>query len=185
MNYRGARAGATHPDPFFAEPSLAAETRPGRRTALTFPRAVPEQPVDPGDAGDEAVGFDNSKDRPGIGIDPKYLPIQILPHPEHPFGPCEPGVAAAAGRRDSGEHTACVGIDLLDAILGDLKQVPAVEGGSCMRSDISGAQHPAARRIERVQLLSGGKPDFSAVMRHSMHAPDARYGTVLTNDIGC
>jgi hypothetical protein len=56
------------------------------------------------------------------------LPAPMLPHPERPFGPREPRVTAAAGRRDRGEYTAGLRIDLLDAILGDLKQVLAVEG---------------------------------------------------------
>ena len=68
------------------------------------------------------------------------LPVPILPDPERPFGPGEPRVAAAAGRRDRGEHAAGVRIDLLDAILGDLKQVLAVEGRSGMRGDIDRAQ---------------------------------------------
>ena len=87
------------------------------------------------------------------------LPVPILPHPERPFGPGEPRVAAAAGRRDRGEHAAGLRIDLLDAILGDLKQVLAVEGRSGMRGDIDRAQRLAARRIEGVQLVAGGKPD--------------------------
>jgi hypothetical protein len=45
-------------------------------------------------------------------------------------------VIAAARRRDRREHTAGYRIDPLDAILGDLKQVLAVEGRSCVRGDI-------------------------------------------------
>ena len=65
------------------------------------------------------------------------LPLPILPHPQRSFGPREPRVITAAGRRDGREHTAGLGIDLLDAILGDLKQVLAVEGRSGMRGDIN------------------------------------------------
>jgi hypothetical protein len=64
------------------------------------------------------------------------LPLAIMPHPERPFGPGEPRVAAAPGRRNRGEHIAGLRIDLLDAILGELKQVFAVEGGSGMREDV-------------------------------------------------
>jgi hypothetical protein len=71
-----------------------------------------------------------------------------------PFGPREPRVTAAAGRRDRREHTAGLRFDLLDAILGDLKQVPTVEGRSSMGGDIDRAQHRPARRIDGVQLLS-------------------------------
>ena len=63
------------------------------------------------------------------------LPVPILPDPERPFGPREPRVSAAAGRRDRGEHTTALWIDLLDAIADDLKQVLAVEGRSCTRRD--------------------------------------------------
>ena len=44
----------------------------------------------------------------------------------------------------------------------ELKQVLAIEGRSCMRRDIARAERLAARRIESVQLLSGGKPDLPA-----------------------
>src|SRR5687767_4084146 len=100
---------------------------PDQFALVTFPDAVPELSVDPGDAGDEAVRFDGAKNRPCFGIDLMDLPLPILPHPECPFGPCEPRVTAAARRRDRGKHTTGLWIDLLDAILGDLKQVPAVE----------------------------------------------------------
>src|SRR5262245_23733726 len=72
---------------------------------VTFPGAVPELAVDPGDPGDEAVGLDSTKNRACLGIDLMDLPVPLLPHPERPFGPREPRVTAAAGRRDRGEHT--------------------------------------------------------------------------------
>src|SRR5262249_60491994 len=100
---------------------------------VAFPSAVPELAVDPGDAVNHAVGFDGAKNGSRFGIDLMDLPASVLPHPERPFRPREPRVTAAAGRRDRREHTACLRIDLLDAILGDLKQVLAVEGSSCMR----------------------------------------------------
>src|SRR5439155_26567054 len=93
---------------------------------VAFPGAVPELSVDPGDAGDEAVGLDRAKNRPCLGIDLIDLPVSILPHPECPFAPREPRVTAAAGRRDRDEHSAGLRVDLLDAILGELKQVLAV-----------------------------------------------------------
>src|SRR5499433_1171068 len=93
---------------------------------VTFPGAVPELSVDPGDPGDEAVGLDRAKNRPSLGIDLMDLPVSILPHPERPLGPREPRVTAAAGRRDRGKHTAGLRIDLLDAILGELPEVLAV-----------------------------------------------------------
>src|SRR5882762_4037257 len=151
---------------------------------VTFPGAVPELAVGPGDPGDEAVGLDGAKNRPGLGIDLMDLPVPILPHPERPFGPREPRVAAA-GRRDRGDHTAGLRIDLLDAILGELKQVLAIEGRSCMRGDIDRAHRLPARRIEGVQLVSGRKPDILTVIRDSTHGLDTRKGPVLTEDLGC
>jgi hypothetical protein len=112
------------------------------------------------------------------------LPVAILPHPERPLGPREPRVTAAAGRRDGGEHTAGLRVDLLDAILGELKQVLAVEGRSCIRGDIDLAQRLAARRIEGVQLVSGSEPDVLTVIRDSMHGLDTRKGSILTDDLG-
>jgi hypothetical protein len=112
------------------------------------------------------------------------LPVPILPHPERPFGPREPRVTAAAGRRDRGEHTAGLRIDLLDAIRGDLKEVPAVEGASGIRSDFDRAQQLPARRIEGFQRVSSGKPDIPTVERHSVHVVDARKGSILTDDLG-
>src|SRR5580658_3029425 len=115
---------------------------------ITLPSAVPELPVDPGDTGDEAIGLDGAKNRPCFGIDLMNLPLPILPHPQRPFRPCEPRVTAAAGRRDGGEHSAALRIDFVDAILGDLIQVPAVEGRSGVRGDIDRAHGLAAGRIE-------------------------------------
>jgi hypothetical protein len=69
-----------------------------------------------------------------------------LPHPERPFSPGKPRVTAAARCRDRGEHTAGPRIDLLDAILGNLKQVLAVE---------------AATSIERAVFPLAGSKAFS------------------------
>src|SRR5206468_42065 len=107
---------------------------------VTVPGAVPELSVDPGDAGDEAIGCDRAKNRPSLGIDLMDLPLPILSDPERPFGPRESRVTTAARRRDRGEHAAGLRIDLLDTILGDLKQVPAVEGRSRVRDDVDRAQ---------------------------------------------
>ena len=193
------------------EPPATAESRLGRRTALTFPLLPPPQK-------NRSPPSDSSPDTPTPGgisslsrtspvrgstrlkslsspsqvacqsspstqvtpvtkrldsivrriapvsrIDLMDLPAPILPHPERPFGPREPRVTAAAGRRDRGEHAAGLRIDLLDAILGDLKQVLAVEGRPGMRGDIDRAQRLPARGIEGIQLVSGRKPDVLAV----------------------
>src|SRR5262249_50213823 len=104
--------------------------------------------------------------------------------PERSFGPREPGVAAAAGRRDRGEHAAGLRIDLLDAILGDLEQVLAVEGCSRMPGNIDRAYCLAARRIEGDQLVSGSQPDVLTVKRNPAHAVVTRKGSILTQDFG-
>ena len=52
-----------------------------------LPGGVPELAVDPGDPGDEAVGLDGAKNRPGLGIDLMDLPVPILPHPERCLRP--------------------------------------------------------------------------------------------------
>jgi hypothetical protein len=151
---------------------------------VTFPGAVPELSVDPGDPGDEAVGLNRAKNLPCLGIDLMDLPVPILPHPERPFGPRQPRVTAAAGRRNRGEHTAGLRIDLLDAILGELKQILAVERRSCMRSDLDRAQRLPARRIQGVQRVASGKPDVLTVIRDAMHMVDTRKGSILTEDWG-
>ena len=133
---------------------------------VTTPGAVPELAVDPGDPGDDAVGLDGAKNCPRLGIDLMDLPAPMLPHPE-PFGAADP-----RRRRAPGSWRAHGGlwIDFLDAILGDLKQVFTVEGRSCVRDDR--AQHLPVRRIERVQLVSAGKPDVLTVIRDPMHVVD-------------
>src|SRR6267143_862433 len=152
---------------------------------VTFPGAVPELAVDPGDPGDEAVGLDGAKYLPCLRIDLMDLAVPILPHPERPFGPGEPGGAAAAGRRDRGEYAAGLPIDLLDAILGDLKQMLAVEGRPCMRGNIDRAQDCPAGGIEGVQPVSGRKPDVLTVIGEPMHVLDARKGPIFPNDFSC
>src|SRR4029453_14988922 len=141
---------------------------------VTLPGAVPELSVDPGDPGDEAVGLDRAKYRPCLRIDLMELPAPILSHPQRSFGPCEPGVAAAAGRRDRGDPPAGLRIVLLDAILAQLIQVLTVESRSCMRGDIDRTQNLPARGIEGVQFVSSGKPDIPTVVGDSPHVGDTR-----------
>src|SRR6478672_2390405 len=133
LEARQARAGGQ----FEALQDLAvSRIDPAQFALVGFPGAVPEFAVDPGDAGDEAIGLDGAKDRAGFGIDLMDLAVAVLPDPEGPFGPGQPGVAAAAGRGDGGEHAAGRWIDLLDAILGDLKQMFAVECRPGMRGNL-------------------------------------------------
>ncbi len=132
-----------------------------------------------------AVGLDGAKNRSCLGIDLIDLPVPILPYPERPFGPRESRVTAAAWRRDRREHSAGLRIDLLDAILGDLKQVLSVEGRSCVRGDINRAHCLATRRIEGVQLFSRSKPDVLTVKGDSMHVADTRKRSIFAEDFSC
>ena len=84
--------------------------------------------------------------------------------------------------RDDAPALALRGIAM--AQLGDLKQVLAIEGRSRMRGDINRAQRLPARRIEGVQLVSGGKPNMLTVIRDAMHVVDTRKGSILTDDFG-
>src|SRR6202035_2406588 len=100
---------------------------------------VPELAVDPGHAGDEAVGLDGAQDRSGLRIDLIDFAGAVVPDPQRAFGPGEPGVAAAGGRRDRAEHAAALRIDLLDAVLGELEEVLPVERGSGVCRDVERA----------------------------------------------
>ena len=151
-------------------PFQSSRIDPPQLALVTFRSGVPELSVDPSDTGHKTVGLDGAKDRSRVGIDLMDLPVAILPDPERPFGPRKPRVTAAARRRDGGKHTAALRIDFLDAILGDLKQVLAVEGCSGMRSDIDRAHCLPACRIEGIQLISGCKPDVLTIIGDSMHA---------------
>src|SRR5580765_883824 len=151
---------------------------------VAFPGGVPELSVDPGNSRDEAVGLDGAKNRARLRIDLMDLPVAILSNPESPFRPCEPRVAAAAGRRDRGEHTAGLRIDLLDAILGELKQVLPVEGRARMRGDVDRAQPFPAGWIEGVHLVARSEPDVLTVIRDAMHVVRARKRSIFTNDLG-
>jgi hypothetical protein len=78
----------------------------------------------------------------------------------------------------------CPTQDLLNAILGDLKQVLAVESRPCMRGNIDRAQRLPACRIEGLQCVSGSKPDLLTVKRDAMHMVDPWKGSILTDDLG-
>src|SRR5262245_37071345 len=157
---------------------------PPHITLLAFPGAVPQLAVDPGDAGDDAVGVDGTEDGACVGSDLMDPPAPVLPNPERAFGPRKPRVATAAGRRKRREHAPCLGIDLLDAVLGDLEQVLAVESRSGVRGDIDRAHGLSALRIEGVELVTGREPDVPTVERHAMHLVGTRKGAILTEDFG-
>src|SRR5262249_50752246 len=82
---------------------------------VAFPGAMPELAVEPGDAGDEAVGLDRAQHFAGVRIDLVDPAFAVVPDPQRAFGPGEAGVAAAGRCGNGAEHLAGPGIDLLDA----------------------------------------------------------------------
>jgi len=145
---------------------------------------VPQLAVDPGDAGDEAIGFDGTKHRPGFRIDLMDLAATVLADPERSFGPGEPRIPAIAGRRNRAEHLAGLGIDLPDHGLGDLEQVLSVERRSRMRGDIERAHYFPAFGIHGVQPVAGGEPYSLSVKADPVHAVDFGKGAIFANDFG-
>jgi hypothetical protein len=145
---------------------------------------VPQLSINPGDSGDETIGLDSAQNRACIRIDLVDLPIPIFPDPERSFRPRKSRVAAVARGWNRGEHAAGLGINLVDAILGNLKKVFPIESRSRMRRDIDRALHLPARRIKGVQLISRGKPDIVPVISDTIHSLDARKGAILTNYFG-
>src|SRR6185437_6912338 len=128
---------------------------------------------------DEAVGLDGAQDRARVRIDLMDQAGPVRADPERAFGPGEPGVAATGRRRGGGEPAVRFWIDLLNAILGDLKQVFSVEGGARMRSNIDRAHRRPGRRIKCAQFVSGGKPDILTVVGDAMDAIRARKRAVF------
>ena len=57
---------------------------------LTFPGAVPELTVEPGDPGDNAIDFDGAKNRLCLWIDLTDLSVPYCPTQSRAFGPGEP-----------------------------------------------------------------------------------------------
>jgi hypothetical protein len=94
---------------------------PPQIALVAFPGTVPHLAIDPGDAGDKAVGVDGAKDCSGLRIDLVNLPLPILTYPERALAPSESRVTAAAGRRDRCEQASGLWIDLVDAALDDLE----------------------------------------------------------------
>jgi hypothetical protein len=91
-------------------------------------------------------------------------------------------VAAAGGRRIVASP-AGARVDLLDAILGDLEKVLAVEGRARVRGDVDRAQRLAACRIDRLQRVARRKPDPLAVVGDTADAVDAGKRAVLADDL--
>src|SRR4029079_1863383 len=114
-----------------------------------------EVSVNRGDTGDERIGLYRAKRFSGVRIDLMDLPLAIVSDPERAFGPREARVGSAAGCRNRREHATGFGVDLLDAILGNLKQVLAVESRPRVRGDVNRAMHRAAGWVDGVERLTG------------------------------
>lgn len=112
------------------------------------------------------------------------LPLPILPDPERPVGPGKTGVSTSARRRDGAEDATGLRIDLLDAILRNLKQVPPIESGARVRGDIERAQRLPVCRIEGTQFISKSEPDVLAVVADSMDVVGPRERSKLIYDLG-
>jgi hypothetical protein len=143
---------------------------------------MPKFAVDPGHAGDEAVGFNCSEHGSGFGIDLMDLAATVLADPERSFGPGEPRIPATAGRRDRGQHFAGLGIDLTDHGFRDLEQVSSVECRSRMRGDFDRAQNLSAFRIKGIQPVAGGEPHPPPVKTDPTHAIDSGKRAIFADD---
>src|SRR5262249_31968561 len=102
---------------------------------LGLPGAMPEVAGDPGNARDEASGFNTAQDRAGLGVDLVDLAGAILSNPKRPLGPGQARVAAVGRRRNGGYHLARARIHLLDPVIGELPQVLAIEGSAGLSRD--------------------------------------------------
>ena len=103
-----------------------------------------------------------------LRIDLQDLAIAILPDPQAALGPRQTRVAALAGRGDRREHVARLRIDLVDARLGDLVEMRAVERGAGVAGAVERARELAALGIERDQLGARGGPHVAAVVRDAV-----------------
>jgi hypothetical protein len=73
----------------------------------------------------------------------------------------------------------------VNAILGDLKQVLAIEGRASMGGDVDRAYRLAGHGIEGVQLVAGRKPDVLTVKRHAINPVGIGKRTIFAEDFGC
>jgi hypothetical protein len=64
---------------------------------VTFPGAVPQLAVDPGDPGDEAGALDGAKNRPCLGIDLMDLPVLYCPSQSVPSAHASPELPPPPG----------------------------------------------------------------------------------------
>src|SRR6266542_1077650 len=150
---------------------------------LGFQGAVPELAVHPGNARDEAIRINRAQDRAGLGVDLADLAGAILSDPERPLGPGQARVAAVGRCRDGGHDLARAGVDLLDAVVGQLPQVLAVESSAGVGGDRELADQRAALGIERDDALAAREPDVRAVEGHAVDLVHTGIGAVFAEDL--
>ena len=127
-----------------------------RRMSASSPSQVPCQSSPSTQVTPVTNRFDSIVRRiaPVCGIDLVDLPVAVLPDPERAFRPGQPRVTPAARGRDRRQDLAGRRIDLVDAFVGDLEEVLAVEGRPRVAGDVEGAHRLAVLRIEGLQPLA-------------------------------
>jgi hypothetical protein len=95
--------------------------------------------------------------RRSLGVDLVDLAGAVLADPERPLGPGQARVAAVGGRGNGSDDLARAWVDLLDAVVGELPQVLAVEGGAGVGGDVELADQRAAllQHFEDVRARRG------------------------------
>mmetsp|Transcript_23675 Transcript_23675/g.56340 ORF Transcript_23675/g.56340 Transcript_23675/m.56340 type:complete len:258 (-) Transcript_23675:185-958(-) len=151
---------------------------------LALPGAVPELAVHPGHAGHKAVGLQRAANRAGGRVDLMDLARAVFAHPQAALGPGQARVAALAGRRNGRQHAAADRVDLVDARLGDLVEMLAVEGRARIGGLGQAAQHRAGGGVDGQQFSARGGPDAVAVVRDAGDRRHALEGPELSQDLG-
>src|SRR5690606_3951489 len=131
---------------------------------VALPGAVPQFAIDPAYAGDVSIRFDGAQDVTRGRIDLVDPPILVFAYPEAALGPGQARVRALAGSGDRSQHLAGARVDLVDARLGNLVQVPAIEGSARVADAIDRSHLLASPGVEGEQPGPGGRPYVPAVM---------------------
>src|SRR5690606_29955084 len=151
---------------------------------VVLPGAVPQRIAHPADPGDVAVRLQAAQDLAGLRIDLVDAAALVLAHPQVAVGPGQARLAAFRWRGNAVQHGAVGGVDLLDALFGDLVEVGAVEGCAGVAVAFDRARGLAGVRIDGEQARAGRGPDVAAVEAHAVHGLGAVEGAVLAHDLG-
>src|SRR5690554_2662908 len=96
---------------------------------------MPQLPVGPCDTCYVAIALKGTKNRATGGIHLINFAVLVRPYPQRAFGPCQAGYLIRR-RRNTVDYSTGSRINFLDAIVRDLKQMLAVESGSCVRYNV-------------------------------------------------